>query len=162
MAIQLVLATDRTAVGRLLSMSKFTDMSFCFIEDHRKGYSVRLMCDVFEVSPAGYYAWRERAVGERATANARLLAEEIRRVPQESGKRYSKSAGPCRVVQGHDTHPGEAEEDAVSPWASRRCSRRGSVRQGSLDQLQHGRRRGKCEPNGYWGRTRLDQFAKTI
>lgn len=27
-AIQLVLTTDRTAVGKLLSMSKFTDMSF--------------------------------------------------------------------------------------------------------------------------------------
>jgi hypothetical protein len=104
MAIQLVLTTDRTAVGRLLSMSKFTDMSFCFIEDHRKDYSVRLMCDVFEVSPAGYYAWRERAVGERATANARLLAEEIRRVPQESDKRYSKSAGPCRVAGAGTRH----------------------------------------------------------
>lgn len=34
-------------------------MSFRFIEDHRAAYPVRLMCAVFEVSPAGYY-WRDR------------------------------------------------------------------------------------------------------
>jgi transposase len=33
--------------------------SFRFIEDHRDSYPVRLMCPVLEVSPAGYYAWRE-------------------------------------------------------------------------------------------------------
>jgi putative transposase len=37
-------------------------MSFRFIEDHRDTYPVRLMCAVLEVSPAGYYAWRERPV----------------------------------------------------------------------------------------------------
>jgi hypothetical protein len=36
------------------------------------------------------------------------------------------------------------------------------VASGSLDQLQHGRGRGKCEPNGHWGRTRLDQLTKTM
>ena len=40
-------------------------MSFRFIEDHRDSYPVRLMCAVLEVSPAGYYAWRERPVSER-------------------------------------------------------------------------------------------------
>lgn len=42
-------------------------MSFRFIEDHRDAYPVRLMCAVLEVSPAGYYAWRERPVSERAS-----------------------------------------------------------------------------------------------
>jgi putative transposase len=62
-------------------------MSFCFIEDHREVYPVRLMCDVLEVSPAGYYAWRTRPVSERHTANAALLTE-IRQVHQDSGRRY--------------------------------------------------------------------------
>jgi putative transposase len=62
-------------------------MSFRFIEDHRDAYPVRLMCAVLEVSPAGYYAWRERPESARATANATLLAE-IRQVHRDSGQRY--------------------------------------------------------------------------
>ena len=49
-------------------------MSFRFIEDHRDAYPVRLMCAVLEVSPAGYYAWRDRPVSERTKSNATLLA----------------------------------------------------------------------------------------
>jgi transposase InsO family protein len=62
-------------------------MSFRFIEDHRDTYPVRLMCAVLEVSPAGYYAWRERPESARATSNAVLLAQ-IRQVHGESGQRY--------------------------------------------------------------------------
>ena len=35
-------------------------MTFAFIDDHKEQWPVRLMCDTLEVSPAGYYAWRER------------------------------------------------------------------------------------------------------
>ncbi len=62
-------------------------MSFRFIEDHRDSYPVRPMCAVLEVSPAGYYAWRERPVSERARCNASLLAA-IRQVHQDSSGRY--------------------------------------------------------------------------
>jgi hypothetical protein len=62
-------------------------MSFRFIEDHRDTYPVRLMCAVLEVSPAGYYAWRERPVSARAGSNSALLAE-IRQVHRDSGLRY--------------------------------------------------------------------------
>src|SRR5437588_2935020 len=62
-------------------------MSFRFIEDHRDTYPVRLICAVLEVSPAGYYVWRERPVSVRATANSVLLAE-IRQVHHDSGQRY--------------------------------------------------------------------------
>lgn len=62
-------------------------MSFRFIEDHRDAYPVRLMCAVLEVSPAGYYAWRDRPVSERTKSNAVLLAE-IRQVHQDSSGRY--------------------------------------------------------------------------
>ena len=64
-----------------------TDMSFRFIEDHRDSYPVRLMCAVLEVSPAGYYAWRERPVSERTKSSAALLAA-IRQVHQDSCGRY--------------------------------------------------------------------------
>jgi transposase InsO family protein len=62
-------------------------MSFRFIEDHRDAYPVRLMCAVLEVSPAGYYAWRDRPVSARATANSALLAA-IRQVHRDSSGRY--------------------------------------------------------------------------
>jgi transposase InsO family protein len=62
-------------------------MSFRFIEDHRDTYPVRLMCAVLEVSPAGYYAWRERPLSARAASNSTLLAE-IRQVHHDSGQRY--------------------------------------------------------------------------
>jgi putative transposase len=62
-------------------------MSFHFIEDHRDTYPVRLMCAVLEVSPAGYYAWRERPESTRTATNAVLLAN-IRQVHQDSGGRY--------------------------------------------------------------------------
>lgn len=63
------------------------DMSFRFIEDHRDTYPVRLMCAVIEVSPAGYYAWRDRPVSERTKSNGGLLAA-IRQVHQDSSGRY--------------------------------------------------------------------------
>jgi hypothetical protein len=62
-------------------------MSFRFIEDHRNTYPVRLMCAVLEVSPAGYYAWRDRPVSERTKSNATLLAA-IRQAHRDSSGRY--------------------------------------------------------------------------
>jgi len=62
-------------------------MSFRFIEDHRDSYPVRLMCAVLKVSPAGYYAWRERPVSERTKSNTTLLAA-IRQVHRDSSGRY--------------------------------------------------------------------------
>jgi putative transposase len=62
-------------------------MSFRFIEDHRDAYPVRLMCAVLEVSPAGYYAWRDRPLCAREACNATLLAA-IRQVHRDSSGRY--------------------------------------------------------------------------
>jgi transposase InsO family protein len=45
------------------------------------------MCAVLEVSPAGYYAWRERPVSERAKSSATLLAA-IRQAHRDSSGRY--------------------------------------------------------------------------
>jgi putative transposase len=84
-------------------------MSFRFIEDHRDTYPVRLMCAVLEVSPAGYYAWRERPASERVAANATLLAA-IRQVHYDSGRRYgSPRVHAALRVQGRGVSRGRIE-----------------------------------------------------
>jgi putative transposase len=60
---------------------------FRFIDEHRRTFPVRVMCEVLEVSPAGYYAWRRRPESSR-TAASRELLEEIRRVHAASRGRY--------------------------------------------------------------------------
>jgi putative transposase len=62
-------------------------MSFRFIEDHRDAYPVRLMCAVLEVSPAGYYAWRDGPASERTKSNTMVL-DAIRQVHHDSQGRY--------------------------------------------------------------------------
>jgi putative transposase len=84
-------------------------MSFRFIEDHRDTYPVRLMCAVLEVSPAGYYAWRERPASERVAANATLLAA-IRQVHYDSGRRYGRPRVHAALrVQGRGVSRGRIE-----------------------------------------------------
>ena len=84
-------------------------MSFRFIEDHRDSYPVRLMCAVLEVSPAGYYAWRERPVSERTKSNAALLAA-VRQVHQDSCGRYgSPRVHAVLRRQGRATSRGRVE-----------------------------------------------------
>jgi transposase InsO family protein len=67
------------------------------------------MCDVLEVSPAGYYAWRERPVSARATSNAALLAA-IRQIHQGSGGRYgSPRVHAALRLQGRGASRGRIE-----------------------------------------------------
>src|SRR5450756_1142955 len=62
-------------------------MRFCFIEDHRTAYPVRIMCAVLEVSPSGYYAWRDRPQSARHVAD-RGLAADIRRIHADTPAVY--------------------------------------------------------------------------
>lgn len=57
------------------------------MDEHRQAFPVRVMCEVLEVSPAGYYAWRRRP-GSSRTAASRELLDEIRRVHAGSRGRY--------------------------------------------------------------------------
>src|ERR1700676_410773 len=64
-----------------------SEMRFCFIEDRRADYPVTILCDVLEVSPAGYYAWRSRPESRRSAAN-RDLIDDIKRVHRDTSGRY--------------------------------------------------------------------------
>jgi len=84
-------------------------MTFCFIEDHRDAYPVRVLCDVLEVSPAGYYAWRSRPPSGRSAANGELVMA-IRQVHQDSGGRYgSPRVHAALRAQGRGTSRGRIE-----------------------------------------------------
>jgi putative transposase len=60
---------------------------FRFVDDHRDTYEVKRLCNVVEVSRAGYYAWRDREPSKRAVADGVLLAE-IRKIHTESRCTY--------------------------------------------------------------------------
>jgi putative transposase len=62
-------------------------MRFRFIEDRRVDYPVKIMCDVLEVSRAGYYAWRSRPESARSAHNRELL-EDIQQIHSDNRGRY--------------------------------------------------------------------------
>jgi putative transposase len=62
-------------------------MTFRFIDEHRDPWPVRLLCETLEVSPAGYYAWRDRPASAQQQRRDTLLVE-IRAVHAEVKARY--------------------------------------------------------------------------
>ena len=62
-------------------------MTFRFIEEHQGTWPVRLLCDALGVSPAGYYAWRDRPASARQQRHHTLLVE-IRAIHAEFKARY--------------------------------------------------------------------------
>lgn len=50
-------------------------MRYAFIDQHRQRWPVRRMCEVLDVSPAGFYAWRDRAPSPSRQRREALLAE---------------------------------------------------------------------------------------
>ena len=50
-------------------------MIFGFIDAHHKEWPVTVMCDILQVSTAGYYAWRDRPVSAGQQRRDRLIAE---------------------------------------------------------------------------------------
>ena len=62
-------------------------MKYACIARHVDEFDVRLMCEVLEVSPAGYYASRKRAPCLRAIADERLLLN-VRIAHEQSGRTY--------------------------------------------------------------------------
>ena len=62
-------------------------MRFRAVEDHRGCWPVALMCRVFRVSVAGYYAWRSWPKSKRAVEN-RALLDDVRQIHAASQSRY--------------------------------------------------------------------------
>jgi putative transposase len=62
-------------------------MRYRFIQAHEQAYPVRVMCRVLQVSPSGYYRWRQAPVSRRTQANQHLLSE-VARLHQQSRQRY--------------------------------------------------------------------------
>jgi len=60
---------------------------FEFVDAQRAHYSVGMLCDVLDVSRAGFYAWKKRGVSQRRIDDARL-AVEITKIHEESDKAY--------------------------------------------------------------------------
>src|SRR5262249_54055024 len=62
-------------------------MTFRFMDEHRRRWPVRLLCEALEVSPAGYYAWRQRPRSARVLRRDALLVE-VRAIHAEVKARY--------------------------------------------------------------------------
>ncbi|WP_439366145.1 hypothetical protein ACNJYD_09735 [Bradyrhizobium sp. DASA03005] len=80
------------------------EMSFRFIEDHRDTYPIQLMCAMLDVSPADYYAWRDRRVSERTKSNATLLAVTRQAHRDSSGRYGSPRVHAVLRTQGRGDH----------------------------------------------------------
>lgn len=62
-------------------------MKYACIARHADEFDVRLMCEVLEVSPSGYYDSRKRSPCTRAIADERLLLN-VRIAHEKSGRTY--------------------------------------------------------------------------
>ena len=62
-------------------------MKYRFIEEHRSLWPVRLMCQVLQVSPGGYYTWRDRPASAQQQRR-QALKTEIEAIHQEFKERY--------------------------------------------------------------------------
>lgn len=77
-------------------------MTFRFIDQHKGQWPVRVLCEALEVSPAGYYAWRQRPRSTREQRRDTLLVE-IRAVHAEVKARYGSPRIHAELVaRGHD------------------------------------------------------------
>jgi putative transposase len=76
-------------------------MTYRFIDAHKDRWPVRLLCETLAVSPAGYYAWRQRPRSAQEQRQDTLLVE-IRAIHAEVKARYgSPRIHKELVARGH-------------------------------------------------------------
>ena len=76
-------------------------MTYRFIDAHKDQWPVRLLCETLEVSPAGYYAWRQRPPSAQEQRQDSLLVE-IRAIHTEVQARYGSPRMHAELVaRGH-------------------------------------------------------------
>ena len=76
-------------------------MTYRFIDEHKGQWPVRLLCEVLEVSPAGYYAWRQCPRSDRQQQRDALLVE-IRAIHAQFKGRYGSPRIHAELVtRGH-------------------------------------------------------------
>jgi len=76
-------------------------MTYRFIDEHRDRWPVRLLCETLEVSPAGYYAWRQCPRSDRQQQRDALLVE-IRAIHAQFKGRYGSPRIHAELVtRGH-------------------------------------------------------------
>jgi putative transposase len=76
-------------------------MTFRFIEEHKDHWPIRLLCETLEVSPAGYYAWRQRPRSAQEQRQDTLLVE-MRAIHVEFKARYGSPRMHAELVaRGH-------------------------------------------------------------
>ena len=77
-------------------------MTYRFIDEHKRQWPVRLLCEALEVSPAGYYAWRQRPRSDRQRRRDALLVE-VRAIHAEVKARYGSPRIHAELLaRGHD------------------------------------------------------------
>ena len=76
-------------------------MKYAFIRAHSKQYKISRLCQSLEVSPSGYYDWRDRPESARARQNRRL-ATKIRLFHQASRGIYGSPRVHGDLVDAED------------------------------------------------------------
>ncbi len=77
-------------------------MTYRFIDQHKGQWPVRRLCAALEVSPASYYAWRQRPRSARRQRRDALLVE-VRAIHAEAKARYGSPRIHAELLaRGHD------------------------------------------------------------
>lgn len=76
-------------------------MKYATIRAHEGDHPVRMMCRVLSVSPAGYYAWRERPPSARSLQQAQLDSVVRDAYDAEKGRAGSPRIAQRLKRQGH-------------------------------------------------------------
>jgi putative transposase len=62
-------------------------VKYRFIDEHRRQWPVRLMCQLLQVSAGGYYTWRDRPASAQQQRRE-VLKREIEAIHQQFKQRY--------------------------------------------------------------------------